>query len=117
LQRNATISQRAADLNDDAAIARLHAPQRRKRAVNGAEISDIGDTFVLFRLHFFDRRKDRNHRVVYPDVDWPETLFDRDGRGFHGGGIGHIARQHERFASERLDVPRRAFEAIHATRD
>ena len=55
LQRNASISERRSDLDDRAAVSRLHDPERGHRAVNASEIRNFGDALELFRLHLLER--------------------------------------------------------------
>jgi hypothetical protein len=76
LQRNAAIRQRAANLHDDTAIAREHPFQRGECAVNVAKVSDFSHTPEFFRRHLLNRRKNRRHRVVDPDIDLTEFRFD-----------------------------------------
>ena len=55
------------------AVARQHAPQRRQRAVDAAQVRHFGHAAIIVRRHLLDRREDRAHRVVDPDVDRAET--------------------------------------------
>ena len=114
LQRDAAIGERRADLHDDAAIARLHPPQRRQRSVDDAEIGDLGDGAVFVRLHLDDGREDARHGVVDPYVDGPELLFERGRSLFNCVGVGDIRLQHQRASPGMRDVARRAFEPCAA---
>jgi hypothetical protein len=42
LQRDRAVGERRPDLDDHAAVARAHPPQRRERSVHVAEIGDLG---------------------------------------------------------------------------
>ena len=72
LQRNPAVGKCGADEDDRAAIPRAHPTDGGHRAPNRAEIGHLGRTPVLVRLDFVQRREDRRHRIVDPDVDRPE---------------------------------------------
>jgi hypothetical protein len=90
LQRDAAIGERRAHLDDHAAVARPHVLQGRERAVDRAEIGDVGHPGDLFGRQVLDRREDRDHRVVHPDVDRPEAVLEGVRRAGHGLGIGDV---------------------------
>ena len=69
------VGERGADLNDRPAVARSHTPERRHRPPDRAEVRDLGRAAELVGLDLRDRREDRRHRVVDPDVDRPELLL------------------------------------------
>ena len=117
LQRNTSIGKSRSDLNNDTAIARQHSFERSQCSVNITEIGDLGYPFEFFRRHLFDRRKHRRHRVVDPDVDWTELVFEFACGLFHCRRVGHIGRQNQRFAAQPDDVATSAFQAFTPARD
>jgi hypothetical protein len=56
--------------------------------VHGAEVHHLPAEFVGRDLA--DRREDRRHRVVDPDVDGPEIALDALGRALHPLGVRHV---------------------------
>ena len=76
LQRNTAIRQRAANLHDDSAITGEHPFERSECAVNVTEVSHLSHALKFRGGHLFDRRKDRRHRIVDPDIDLTEFRFD-----------------------------------------
>ncbi len=117
LERNPAIRQGGADLNDRAMIARKHALERGECAVNITEVGHFGNALEFLRGHLLDRRKNRSHRHVHPDVDRSESFLHLRGSGFDCIGIGHIGRQDERATAAGLDFATRACEAGAPARD
>ena len=74
LQRDAAVRERRADLDDRAAVARPHPPQRGQRPVDGPQVGDGGGARVLVRVELPRPGVDGGHRVVHPDVDGAELL-------------------------------------------
>src|SRR5207249_4618874 len=91
LEWNASIGQSRADLDNRAAIARQHALQSRESAIHNTEIGDFGDPFVLLWFHLLDRRKDRGHSIVYPNVDRSQLRFDRVSCSFDSCRDRHVS--------------------------
>jgi len=104
LERNRTERQPRSDLDDHAGVPGAHPPQRRQRAVDGAEVGDFGDPADLGGGEFGDRGEHRHHGVVHPHVDRPELALDGRGRRLHLVGVGHIDGHHLRAPARSGDV-------------
>ncbi len=92
--------------------------ERRHRPVHEAEVVDGGHPFELFGLEVRERREDRRHRVVDPDVDRPELELDAVGGGFErcsqpATSVGIASDD----ATGGLDVVRRRVEAVAPARE
>lgn len=85
--------------------------------MNVPEVGDLGHAAKLCRAHLLDRRVDRHHGVVDPDVDRAELRLDARGGCFDGVGVGDVQRKHQRASAERLDLEGRLLEALAAARD
>lgn len=68
---------------------------RRERAMDGAEVGDLGHAPVLLRRCLPDGREDGRHGVVDPDIDRPQLLLDPGRGALHRVGLCHVERQHE----------------------
>ena len=66
---------------------------------------------------FLERRKNRGHGVVYPDIDRAELLLDGLCSGLDFFAVGYIGRDCERFAAGIFNIGPRAFQAVFSTRD
>ena len=110
LERDPAESQRRADLDDRAAVALGHAPERRAGPPDHAVVRDVGRAPVLVRLDVEELPVDRRHRVVDPDVDRPELVLRRLRSGLDLVGVGNVGRNNEGFAAPLLDLPRRGLE-------
>ena len=117
LQRDGTVGERRADLHDDAAVARDHAPERRHRPVDGSEVGHLGRAPELLRRHVDEPREHGRHRVVHPDVDRAELAFAPLGRGLDLSVVGHVGLDDDRRPAERLDLATRLVEPLDAPRD
>jgi hypothetical protein len=98
------VSERGSDLHDGAGIAGDHAPKRRQRTVDGAEVGDLRDAAELSRIDLVDRGEDRRHRVVNPDVDGSELGFHPLGGCLAGIGVRDVSRDDQRLPTGCLDV-------------
>src|ERR1700761_5751462 len=76
LKRNGTVRERRSDLNDGATVPWQHASERGEGAVDESEIKDIRNALVVIGSHLLHGRKHADHRIVHPDVDRAEVLFD-----------------------------------------
>ena len=92
LQRNRTVGQRGADVDDGAAVARPHARQRGHHAMHLAEIGDVGTALDLGGGELADRREHRRHRDVDPGDDRAEFGFRLIRRSLDSIGVGNIGR-------------------------
>ena len=110
LKRNAAIGERRSDLDDRAVVPRLHHPESGHRAVDASEIRNFGDSLELFRIHLLEWREHRHHRIVDPDVDGTEVVFNFQCCLVHLFVVGDIGRNNQCVAAEPLDVFTRAFE-------
>lgn len=110
LERDTPVGERRADLDDGAAIARQHALERGKRAVDVPEVRHLGHAAEILGRHLLHGREDREHRVVDPDVDGPELGLHLRGCGLDGIGVGDVERQHEGAAALGFDVALRSLE-------
>ena len=117
LQWNTAICQGAANLHNRPAITRQHPFQRSKRPIDTAQISHFSHAPKFLGRHLLDRRKNRRHRVVDPDIDLAQIGFDLCSCRFDAIGIPNIHRKNERFASQFFGFFLRAFQAIKATRN
>ena len=70
--------------------------------MNEAKIQHLRYAPVIGRFHLLDRRKDADHGIVDPDVDWPEVLFDLAGRSVHRIIVGDIGGDDYGLATQRL---------------
>ena len=77
-------------------------------------VRDLGRAAVLIGLDVEELRVDRRHRVVDPDVDWPELLLRRLCRRLDLVGVGDIGGEDESAAAELLDLARRRFQPAAA---
>ena len=84
--------------------------ERRHRSVNEAEVGDLGHPAELFRRDLGDGGEDGLHRVVDPEVDGAEFLFEPRRGGEHlrrVGDVGRLARgvraQGDEFAPDLLE--------------
>ena len=98
LQRDRAVGEGRADLHDRALVAWPHPFQRRHRAPDAAEIGHFGGAAIFLRRDLGDRREDRRHRIVDPDVDRAELPLDGSGGAVDRTGIGDIGRHGKRFA-------------------
>ena len=112
LKRDGAVAQCRADLNNSAPVTRAHVLERRQRPVHLPEVSDLGHAAELVRPNRVNRRKDRRHRVVDPDVNGPEFRFDALRRGLHCGRIGHVGRDCNRIHPELPSLSRGAFQTV-----
>jgi hypothetical protein len=88
-----------------------------ERAVHVAQVVHLGHAPVLAGGHLPDRREDRDHRVVHPDVD-PPPLAHHAARGVVDGvGVGHVEREDHGISAERLDLSRGRLEPVEVARD
>ena len=117
LERDAAVGQRAADLDDVAAVAREHALERGQRAVDVAEIADLGHALELGGGHVAHEGEDAGHGDVDPDVDRAQLALDPLRGGLHPVGIGHVAGDDDRLAAQRFDVALRALQRLHPAGD
>src|SRR5271168_4439383 len=76
LQRDRAVRQRRPDIDDRAAIAIAHTPQRRHRAMHLPEISDPGGAQHFLGRQRGDRRESRRHGIVHPNVDRSQHLLN-----------------------------------------
>jgi hypothetical protein len=63
-------------LHNHAAIARQHSFERSQRAVYASEVCHFCYPPKFLRRHFSNWRKDRDHRVIDPDVDLAQLGLD-----------------------------------------
>src|SRR5205814_9351010 len=112
LQRNSSMGQGRTDLHNHATIARRHSFERGKSAVNAAEKGHFRDTTKFFRRHFLDRRKNRGHGVVDPDVYLAKLPLDLRRRRFHLIGIGNIDHHHDCSAAKFFDLFSGGFQTV-----
>ena len=98
LQWNSPIRQRAADLHNYPAITRQHPFQGGERPINATQIGHFSHAPKFLGRHFLDRRKDRSHRIVDPNVDLAQIGFDLCGRRFHTISVPNVHGKDERFA-------------------
>jgi hypothetical protein len=82
-----------------------------------AQIRHFRHAAVFLRRRLRHRCEHRGHRVVDPDVDGAPSIFDRRGRPLHRFGVGHVQRQHERFATGPADLVGRGLERLLVPRD
>ena len=115
LEGDAPIRQRRADLDDDASVARPHSFQGGQSAMDGAQVGHLRHSTILLGVHLPDGRKDRDHRVVDPDINRAELGLDRRSGGLHLAGIGDVRWNHEGPPSPGLDVPACAFQPCDAS--
>ena len=71
LKRNASVGKCRPYLYNDPAISWQHSFQRRKRSINNTEISNFSHTLVFDRCHCDNWRKNRDHCIVDPNINWP----------------------------------------------
>ena len=116
LQRDGTICQRRTYLNDYTPIAGQHPFERSESAVHATEISYFGNSTIFFGCHLFDRRKDRRHGVVDPNIDSAQLPLNLRGCRFDLLGVGDINHYDERPASERFHFLPRRLESVAAPR-
>ena len=114
LERNRPVGEGRADLDDRAAVARHHAAQGGERAVDRAQVVDLGHPPELRRRHVDDLAHHRDHRVVDPHVDRAELALDPLRGLLHPFGVGDVGRHGDRAAPHRLDLPPGAREAVLA---
>jgi hypothetical protein len=55
-----------------------------------AKVSDFSDAADFISLELMDRREDRRHRIIDPDIQRPERSFHLFDGGVDGGRIGNI---------------------------
>jgi hypothetical protein len=104
-------------LNNRPAIPRQHALQSGERTVNNSEICNLRDALVFFGLHFPHGRKHGCHRIVHPDIDWPELTFDGRSCVFDCPRISDIEGKYESTSASQFDLPLRGFQSIHTARN
>src|SRR4051794_12606106 len=112
LQRDAAVGEGGADLDDRAAVARAHPLQRGHRAVDLAEVGDLGRAAELLGADLPERRQDRRHRDVDPDVDLAELAGHALGGRLDLLGVGDVRGNRERAAARLADLPRGALERV-----
>ena len=117
LQRDPAARQRRADLHDHAAVARAHAPQRGLRAVDAAEVGDLGDAAELLGPRVDDRGELGRHRVVDPHVDGAELGLDPRGGALDLLGVGHVGGRDARAHAVLLHLAPGGLEALGPARD
>ncbi len=98
-------------------IAGQHAAERRHGSVNGAEVRDFRRSFKFFGRHIRHPPENGGHRVVDPDVDRTQLLFDPRRRSFDLVGIGHISGKREAFSAQLRHFPRGIVKALGIARD
>lgn len=101
LQRDRAVRECRADLHDRAVAACAHVSEGGQRAVDVAQIGDVGDAADLCGGQLGDRREDRHHGVVDPHADRPEFVDDRGRGGVDRVGVGDIDGDDERAAAGR----------------
>lgn len=77
----------------------------------------LRDTLDLVRRQIFDRTEDGGHRVIDPDVDRSESLFDLLPGAIDGIGISHVEGQHQSFAAKILHLILRTVLPVNIARD
>ncbi len=117
LQWNSAIRQGGSHLHNHAAIARQHPTQCGEGAVDKTQVGDFRDPSEFLGQHFFDRRKDGNHRVVDPDVNGTEALFNCFSCRFDLLGLCDIHRYDESLTAGLFDVAPRALESVAPPRE
>lgn len=116
LKRDRSISQCGTYLHDGAAIAWQHAFERRHRAINEAQVSDLGCAFVFLRRDFGEGGENGRHRVVDPHVDRPEFALHRVRRILYLLRIRHVGRNGEGLTTGGFHFPLCGFKAFLSTR-
>src|SRR5262249_39053470 len=90
LQRYASYGESRANLNNSTLIPREHPPQCSKSAMDIAKIIYLRDAAKLGCLHLFNRREDRDHGIVDPNVDGSKALFEGCCSRLYGLIVAHI---------------------------
>jgi hypothetical protein len=104
-------------LNNHASVAGQHAFKRCQGSIDVTEVSHVGDAVVLGRCHFAGGRKDRDHRIVDPDIDRPECVFDRGCGSLNLLGVRDIGGNHQRLTAKGLDILASCIESVPSTSD
>ena len=112
LQRDAPIRQRRAHLDNVPAVARQHAPQRGHGPIHLAEVRHLGHATELLGRDLLERREDRRHGVVDPDIDRAELFLDPVRGGLDLVGVGHVRGQHQGLAPGRFDILAGSLQAV-----
>ena len=115
LQGNAPVRERRADLDDHAAVARTHAPQGAERAVDDAQVCDLGHAPELLGRDLSDRSENAHHRVVDPHVYAPELILERLRSALDGVRVGHVGGQGHCLAAEATNLLGRGRESVGAS--
>ncbi len=92
LQRHRAVGEGGADIDDGALIAPFHGAQGGHDTVHGAQVSRLGRALEFGRRDIRNRRENRRHRVVHPDIDRAQRGLDGIGGVVDGFGIGHVGR-------------------------
>ena len=117
LKWDGPVGQSRSHLNDGSAVVWIHTLYGGHGSINGAEIGDFGRPLEFVRGDFLERRKNRGHGVVYPDVDRAELLLDGLCSGLDFFVAGYVGRDCERFSAGIFDIGPRAFQAVFSTGD
>src|SRR5699024_1315391 len=76
LQRDADVRECGSDVDDASAVAWSEMTQRDLRTPDLTEEGHLNGSFEIGGCDIPDRAEHRGHRVVHPDVDFPEFGFD-----------------------------------------
>src|SRR5687767_7006331 len=112
LQWDAAVGESGTYLNYDTAVSREHSLERGECAVNIAEVGYVRDALIICRRHFPDRRKNRNHCVVDPYVDWPKLAFNCLGRSIDFVRVGYVHCQNQRASAEIFHLTSCGFKSV-----
>jgi hypothetical protein len=85
--------------------------------VDVTEIGHFGCPSELLRSDLIERRKNRCHGVVDPDINRPELFLDNLCCGVELPGICYIADDHQSTPSGKFDFRFRCFKPMPVTRD
>src|SRR6201994_1085993 len=112
LQRDTAVGQGRADVDDGAGVAGPHPVQRGHRAVDVAQVADLGDPLVLGGRDVLELGEDRGEGHVDPHVDGAEGLLGLFGGRFDLVRVGGVGGNRQGGATPGLDVPGRPGQAF-----
>ncbi len=111
LEGNPAVRQRRAHLDDRPAIARQHPLERGLGSPHRPQIGHPRGSLVFLGCDVVEEREHGRHRVVHPDVDRAEMIFDRRGGSPDSLEVAHVSSVGVRGAAEPADVGRGAVQA------
>ena len=116
LKRHRAISERRTNIDDGPMIALAHPLERGHHAMNLAQIGHGGAARHFLGCQLGDRREDRRHGDIHPNIDRPQVALDLVGRRFDRIGVRHIRGDRQGAPAEAAQLGRRALQPVRIAR-